>query len=278
MNINKIAVIGHGMMGRGIIHSFAIHQFEIIAIKKRSEDQRFHEYLKNEVEKTRISKADYNEILSKVTTTIDIEEAAECDLVIESISENIEEKSKLFSVLGEICKPEAILATNTSSISIGKFGDLARRPDKIVGLHYMSPVPLMKLVEIIKTLETSEETILTAVEITKRISKIPIIVNDFPGFVSSRLVASLINESANILMQGVADVESIDNIAKLGLNLPVGPLQLADEVGLDVVINSIDAMYQTYRDTKYCACPLIRRMVEAGYLGKKNGKGFYNYN
>lgn len=277
MDNYKVAVIGHGLMGRGIIHSYASHGFKVIAIKRRKHDERLKEYFQREVEKKRLAKEKYHEILANIHVSTDITEVADCQLVIECISEDQEKKQLLFSKLDSICQSETILASNTSSIAIGKFTKVTNRPDKIVGLHYMSPVPLMELVEIIKTPETSEETLKTVVEITERIRKVPIVINDFPGFISSRLVVSLINEAANILMQGVTDVVSIDMIAKLGLNLPMGPLQLADEIGLDIVSNVMNSMYQSFEDSKYITCPLIKEMVEADHLGKKNGKGFYSY-
>ena len=198
-------------------------------------------------------------------------------LVIENINEIVEQKQELLKKLDEICPPDVILASNTSSISIGKLGSVTKRKDKIVGLHYMSPVPVMKLVEVVKSMDTSDETIKFVTEITEKIDKIPIVVKDFPGFVVSRLVAALINEAANIYQEGVANVEEIDTIAKLGMNLPMGPMQLADEIGLDIAVNTMDSLFQSFKDPKYRVCPQIRMLCENGYLGKKTGKGFYTY-
>ena len=277
MNIKKVAVIGHGLMGRGIIHSHALHGFKVVAVKRREDDHRLIDYFQRELDKKRLKQEEYDEILSNIEITTDISKVKDCQLVIESIIEDVEIKQALFKELDRICLPETILASNTSSIPIGKIGKATSRPDKIIGLHYMSPVPAMKLVEIVKSMETSEETLKIVTNTTNEISKIPVVVNDFPGFVVSRLVGALINEAIHILMQGVADVEAIDAIAKLGMNLPMGPLQLADEVGLDVGLNTLDSLYHHFKDPKYSACPLMRMMVETGYLGKKNGKGFYSY-
>lgn len=277
MDINKIGVIGHGLMGRGIIHLCALHNIEIIAVKRREDDQRLHDYFRREIKKGRLTQGKYKEMMQRIEITTDLSKVSNCQIIIECISEIAEAKKTLFKELDKICSPETILCSNTSSVIIGKLASVTNRPDRVIGLHYMSPVLVMKLVEVIKTIDTSEETVSIASNFIKKISKVPVVVNDFPGFVSSRLGASLVNEAAYILIQGVADAEAIDTIAKLGLNLPIGPLRLADEVGLDITLNVLDNLYHNYKDSKYSACPLIRVLVESGYLGKKNGKGFYSY-
>ncbi|MCK4258986.1 MAG: 3-hydroxyacyl-CoA dehydrogenase family protein [Halanaerobiales bacterium] len=275
--IKRVSVIGHGLMGRSVIHAFAEYDFEVIAIKKTESDQRLEEYFAKEVEKGRISEEKFEKIWSRINVTTELKQARDSDLIIETITENPKAKSDLFEMLGEICSPETIFSSNTSSIPIGKLANASKRPDKTVGLHYMWPVPEMKLVEVVRGLETSDETIDLVVELSKKINKIPVVVKDFPGFVSSRLITALINEAAEILMQGVADVEAIDTIARLGLGFPMGPLRLGDQLGLDTAVNVMDNIYFNFKDSKYRISPLIRTMVESGYCGKKNGKGFYNY-
>ncbi|NMB33545.1 MAG: 3-hydroxybutyryl-CoA dehydrogenase [Clostridium sp.] len=275
--MKKIGVIGHGLMGRGIIHTFAACGFTVIGVKRRENDRRFSDYLRNELEKGRITPKEHGEILSRVEVTSDIEKVADCRIVIECINEIIKYKTDLFAKLDKICSQETIFASNTSSIPIGKLGSCTNRHDRVIGLHFMSPTTIMKLVEIIESMETSDETLKTAIDITEAIGKTPVVVKDFPGFVSSRLGASIINEAIHILMQGVTDAKSVDQIAQLGLNLPMGPLRLADNIGLDVVLNTIDSLYRNYGDSKYRVPALLRVMVETGYLGKKTGRGFYSY-
>ena len=233
--------------------------------------------MQNELEKGRITLKEHGEILSRVEVTSDIEKVADCRIVIECINEIIKYKTDLFAKLDKICSQETIFASNTSSIPIGKLGSCTNRHDRVIGLHFMSPTTIMKLVEIIESMETSDETLKTAIDITEAIGKTPVVVKDFPGFVSSRLGASIINEAIHILMQGVTDAKSVDQIAQLGLNLPMGPLRLADNIGLDVVLNTIDSLYRNYGDPKYRVPALLRVMVETGYLGKKTGRGFYSY-
>ncbi|MCI8669663.1 MAG: 3-hydroxyacyl-CoA dehydrogenase family protein [Lachnospiraceae bacterium] len=272
----KVAVIGHGLMGRGIILSCATHGIEVVAIKRRVDDERLNEYIAHEKNKGKLTEEEYKEVMSNIHITCEINEVKNCELVIESINENLEMKKQVFTHLIEICPPDTILVSNTSSISIG---DIAvDRLDKIAGMHFMSPVPVMKLVEIVKTNKTSDKTIEYVCNIARLINKIPIVVNDFPGFVVSRLVAVLVNEAASICMEGVANKEDIDTIAKLGMNLPIGPLSLADEVGIDIAVNVIDTMYKAFNNERYIVCPQLRKMKDDGNLGRKSGKGYYTYN
>ena len=273
-----VAVIGHGLMGRGVIHSYAENGFKVIAVKRRENDNRLEDHFEHEIKKGRLTKEKYNDIKNNIHSTTDLTKLAECDLIIENISEKVEQKLELFDKLENICPAETIFATNTSSIPIGKLAQKTKRPDRVIGLHYMSPVQVMPLVEIVKGLETSEKTLNTCIEINKEINKEPVVVKDFPGFVASRLVSIIVNEASFIFMQGVADAESIDEIARLGMNLPIGPLKLADLVGLDTALYTLDSLFDNFKDPKYRANPLLRTMVESGHLGKKTGKGFYNYN
>ncbi len=273
----KIGVIGHGLMGRGIIHSYAENGFEVVAVKRRDNDTRLEDHFQHEMHKGRLAEATYERIQQNIMSTTDLSQITSCDLIIENISENVAQKVALFDQLETMCPPTTIFATNTSSIPIGKMAKKTKRPDKVIGLHYMSPVQVMDLVEIVKGLETSEETLDTCIAINKQINKVPVVVKDFPGFVASRLVSTLVNEASFIYMQGVADAEAIDEIAKLGMNLPVGPLKLADLVGLDTALYTLDSLFENFKDPKYRANPLLRTMVESGHLGRKTGRGFYNY-
>jgi 3-hydroxybutyryl-CoA dehydrogenase len=273
----KIGVIGHGLMGRGIIHSYAMHGFEVIAVKRRENDTRLEDHFEHEIKRGRLSNETYENIKKHIVSTTDLTKVSECDLLIENISENVEQKVALFNTLEEICLPQTIFGTNTSSIPIGKLAQKTKRPDKVIGLHYMSPVQVMTLVEIVKGLDTSKETLEFCKKINEEIDKVPVIVKDFPGFVASRLVSTLVNEASFIYMQGVADAEAIDEIARLGMNLPLGPLKLGDLVGLDTALYTLDSLFDNFKDPKYRANPLLRTMVASGHLGRKTGKGFYNY-
>lgn len=278
MNIQTIGIVGCGFMGKGIIHSFAEKDFQIVAVTRRDNDKSIYNYLQDQLKKGNITEENYKNIKSNIKITTDIKELYNCQLVIECINENKDDKQAILKIIDKICDEETIIASNTSSISISLLANSTKRADKVIGLHFMSPVATMKLVEIIKGTKTSNETIKIMNKLIEKITKIPIIIKDCPGFVSSRLVAVIINEAAYILMQGIADVRSIDNIAKLGMNLPVGPLKLADEIGLDVVENVVNSMYENCKNDKYKLAPIIKEMVNEGNLGRKTGKGFYLYN
>lgn len=277
MEIKKIGIIGCGFMGKGIMHVLAEHNFKIIMIARKTGDMKIFDYLQKELDKKHITEEVYKKIKSNIRITTNLKDISSCQLVIECINENQKDKQKLLEVIDQVCDSETIFASNTSSISIESLANSTKRKSKVVGLHFISPVPRMQLVEIVQGIETSEQTVITMEKLVKNLEKIPIVIKDYPGFVSSRLTAVLINEAANILMQGVASVEAIDNVAKLGMNLPIGPLKLADEVGLDVVQNVMDSIYQSYKDNKYILCPMIENLVNSNCLGRKTGKGFYTY-
>ena len=272
----KIAVVGHGLMGRGIILSLATHGIDVVAISRRKDDERLYKYIVHEKEKGRLTDVKYKEVMLHIKVTSYLKQASQCELVIESINENLEMKHALFKQLEEICPTETIFATNTSSIPIASIA--VKRVDKMIGMHFMSPVPVMELVEIVKGNGTSNETTEYVCNITRLIDKKPVVVNDFPGFVISRLVAVLVNEAALICMEGVAEKEDIDTIAKMGMNLPIGPLRLADEIGLDTTVDVMNSMLNRMKNEKYRVCPQLQKLKDDGNLGRKSGKGYYTYN
>ncbi|MEM4294070.1 MAG: 3-hydroxybutyryl-CoA dehydrogenase [Thermoplasmata archaeon] len=229
------------------------------------------------VEKGKISQGAKEETLRRITTTVKIEDFRDCDIIIEAIVENPEIKKGFFRDLNRIAKPDAIFASNTSSISITELATSSGRPEKFIGMHFMNPVPLMKLVEIIRGAQTSNETATTVIEMAKKLDKIPVEVNDSPGFVSNRVLMPMINEAIFCVYEGVATPEAIDSVMKLGMNHPMGPLELADLIGLDVCLSILEVLYNNFNDPKYRPCPLLRKMVRAGYLGRKTGRGFYKY-
>lgn len=281
--MKKIGVLGTGTMGAGIIQVLAQNGYEVVlrARRQTSVDNGIATVTKNldkMVKKEKITEEQKNEILSRVHGSTDIEIVKDADLIIEAATENMEAKKALFKELDELVKPEAIIATNTSSLSITEIAAATNRPDKIIGMHFFNPVPAMKLVEIIKGLATSEETKNTILELTAALKKTPVEVEEAPGFVVNRILIPMINEGIGILADGVADAEGIDAAMKLGANHPMGPLELGDFVGLDICLAIMDVLYNETGDSKYRACPLIRKMVRGGNLGVKSGKGFYVYN
>ncbi len=282
VEIKQVAVIGAGTMGNGIAHVFAQYGFQVKLIDI---SQAFLERAKATIDKNlgrQVSKGTLTEeqkqaTLSRISTSTEVKEAASCDLVIEAATENFEIKSQLFKTLDSICRPDVILATNTSSISITQIAGVTKRADKVIGMHFMNPVPVMKLVEIIRGLATSDETYGIVKALTEKMDKVPVEVNDYPGFISNRVLMPMINEAIFCLMEGVATKESIDSVMKLGMNHPMGPLQLADFIGLDVCLFIMNVMHDGLGDDKYRPCPLLKKMVQAGYLGAKSGRGFYEY-
>ena len=281
--MKNVAVIGAGTMGNGIAHTFAQCGFKVqlidvseIALKKGMET--ISRNLDRMVSKEKISEADKTETLANITTFTDLVEGLEnTDLVVEAAVERVDLKLKLFKDLDEHTKPECILSTNTSSISITKIAAATSRPDKVIGMHFMNPVPIMKLVEIIRGYSTSNETMAATVEMSKSLGKIPVECNDYPGFVANRILMPMINEAIISLHEGVAGVEEIDTIMKLGMAHPMGPLQLADFIGLDVCLSILNVLHDGLGNPKYAPCPLLVNMVTAGKLGVKSGEGFYDY-
>ncbi|WP_418498746.1 3-hydroxyacyl-CoA dehydrogenase family protein [Flagellimonas sp.] len=281
--MEKIAVIGAGTMGNGIAHVFAQNGFEVnlIDISQASLDKGLSTISKNldrMLAKDSIDEAKKEETLSNITTFTALEEGvSDVQLVIEAATENLDIKLKIFKDLDRICKAGAILATNTSSISITQIAAATQRPEKVIGMHFMNPVPIMKLVEIIRGYSTSDEVTRTIMELSKKLGKTPTEVNDYPGFVANRILMPMINESIETLYNGVAGVEEIDTVMKLGMAHPMGPLQLADFIGLDVCLSILNVMYDGFKNPKYAPCPLLVNMVMAGKLGVKSGEGFYDY-
>lgn len=281
--MKNITVIGSGTMGNGIAHTFAQFGYAVslIDISDAALQKAIATITKNldrQVAKGSITEADKANTLKNITTFTDLKTASQnADLVIEAASENVDVKMKLFKQLDEVCPPNTILASNTSSISITQIAAVTKRADKIIGMHFMNPVPVMKLVEVIRGYSTSDEVCKLIMETSKKLNKIPVEVNDYPGFVANKILMPMINEAIITLFEGEAGLEEIDTVMKLGLAHPMGPLQLADFIGLDVCLNIMRVLQNGYGNPKYAPCPLLVNMVTAGHLGVKSGKGFYDY-
>ncbi|SDU08984.1 3-hydroxybutyryl-CoA dehydrogenase [Polaribacter sp. Hel1_33_78] len=281
--MKNLAVIGAGTMGNGIAHTFAQFDYKVqlIDISETALKKGMATITKNldrMVAKEKISEADKEKTLSNISTFTSIQEGVKnTSLVIEAATENAVLKAKIFKELDEVCAKETILATNTSSISITQIAAVTNRPQKVIGMHFMNPVPVMKLVEIIRGYNTSDEVMRFTVALSKKINKIPVEVNDYPGFVANRILMPMINESIETLYNDVAGVAEIDTVMKLGMAHPMGPLQLADFIGLDVCLSILNVMYDGFKNPKYAPCPLLVNMVNAGKLGIKSGEGFYDY-
>ena len=282
MEIKRVGVIGAGQMGAGIAQVCASigKVVTLCDIKQEFVDSgiaSIRKSLQRNVSKDRISQDQMDDTLGNVRTSLENENLSNCDIVIEAIIEDVEIKKSLFSNLGEICKKRTILASNTSSIPIGILAEASGRPSKVVGMHFMNPVPVMKLVEVIRAKSTSDDTFDATFILAEELHKVPVLVNDFPGFVSNRILLPMLNEAMFCVMEGVAEPEAIDTVMRLGMSHPMGPLTLADFIGLDTCLAIMKVLHEDLNDDKYRPCPLLEEMVKEGKLGKKSGSGFYNY-
>jgi 3-hydroxybutyryl-CoA dehydrogenase len=282
MQFQKAGVIGAGTMGNGIAHVFARGGFNVVLcdVEQRFLDRGIATITKNldrEVAKNKITASDKQTALGRIEPVTDRARLAECDFIVEAATEKFEIKTEIFRDLDRLARPEVILASNTSSISITKLAGLTKRPEKVIGMHFFNPVPVMKLVEVIRGLATSQETFDTVRELAVKLEKTPVEVNDAPGFVSNRVLMPLLNEAMYAVMEGVATAEAVDEVFKLGMAHPMGPLTLADFIGLDVCLDIMRVIQDGLGDPKYRPCPLLIKMVDAGWLGRKSGRGFYRY-
>jgi 3-hydroxybutyryl-CoA dehydrogenase len=282
MTIQKIMVIGAGQMGGGIAQVAAQAGMQVILndIDNDFIDKRIafiDKTLTRNVEKGKISEAEKGKVIARLVSSTNLQDASEVDFVIEAATENMDIKSEVFRKLDSVARPGVILATNTSSLPITEIGAVTNRPESVIGMHFMNPVPVMTLVEVIRGIATSDEVYQIVEDLARIMGKTPVEVNDYPGFISNRVLMPMINEAIYCVYEGVASPESVDQVMKLGMNHPMGPLTLADFIGLDTCLAIMEVLYEGFADSKYRPCPLLRKMVKAGWLGKKSGKGFYAY-
>jgi 3-hydroxybutyryl-CoA dehydrogenase len=282
MEIKTFGVVGAGQMGNGIVQVAAMSGLNVIMSDIKDEFvqrglQNITKVLSRNVEKGKMSAQDKDAVLGRIKTSVNLKDHGAADYVVEAATENEPIKFQIFRDLDSACRPGVILATNTSSIPIGRIAAQTKRPDKVIGMHFMNPVPVMQLVEVIRGLATSEETFKTTWDLAIKFGKTPALANDYPGFISNRVLMPMINEAVYCLYHGVGTAEDIDTVMKLGMNHPMGPLALADLIGLDTCLAIMEVLFNGFSDSKYRPCPLLRRYVEAGWLGRKTGKGFYTY-
>ena len=278
----RVGVVGAGTMGNGIVQTFASYGAQVTMVDVAEEalergKANVAKSLGRFVKKEKISQADADGILGRIRCSTELSDLKDCELVVEAVSEKLEVKRKIFAGLDAVCGPDAILASNTSSISITTIAAATKRPESVIGMHFMNPVPLMKLVEVIRGQESGDRAVAAAVEGAKSLDKVPVEASDYPGFISNRILMPMINEAAFCVMESVGDADGIDTVMKLGMNHPMGPLTLADFIGLDVCLDILEILQRDLGADKYRPCPLLRRMVAAGNLGRKSGKGFYDY-
>ncbi|MCM3158465.1 MULTISPECIES: 3-hydroxybutyryl-CoA dehydrogenase [Bacillus] len=282
MEIKQIMVAGAGQMGSGIAQTaadagFYVRMYDVNKEAAEAGLKRLKKQLARDAEKGKRTETEVKSVISRISISQTLEEAEHADIVIEAIAENMAAKTEMFKTLDRMCPPHTILASNTSSLPITEIAAVTNRPQRVIGMHFMNPVPVMKLVEVIRGLATSEETALDVMALAKKMGKTAVEVNDFPGFVSNRVLLPMINEAIYCVYEGVAKPEAIDEVMKLGMNHPMGPLALADFIGLDTCLSIMEVLHSGLGDSKYRPCPLLRKYVKAGWLGKKSGRGFYDY-